>query len=125
MTEINVLDEQLEVETARKIFWLLLHDHIFLGNYNSTTKTWDGGAAYPAINCNDLFVPGADAEPLRAEDLDAYIEVVKRWPEAGSYAWCAVKRAANPWRQIDDSEWCREYVEAVETIPVILKEQEA
>ena len=104
MTALNALT--CELETARKIFWLALHDHIFFGSYNGDKKDWDDGA-YPAINCNDLFVPGADAEWLSAEDLDDYIAVVKRWPNAGSYAWCAVKRAAKPWRDfsLPRSEW--------------------
>ena len=108
-----------ELETARKIFWLLCQDHVFLTSYNDDKKTWDDGA-YPAINCNDLFVPGADAENLAAEDLDAYIEAVKRWPNAGSYAWCAVKRNAKPWRTIDKSTWAEEYEDAVIGIAAML-----
>lgn len=108
-----------ELETARKIFWLLREDHIFLTSYNDDKETWDDGA-YPAINCNDLFVPGADAESLAAEDLDAYIEAVKRWPNAGSYAWCAVKRNAKPWRMFDINTWAEEYEDAVDGIAAIL-----
>ena len=109
----------VELETARKIFWLLRQDHIFLTSYNDAKKTWDDGA-YPAINCNDLFVPGADAENLAAEDLDTYIEAVKRWPNAGSYAWCAVKRSAKPWRTIDKATWAEEYDDAVIGIAAML-----
>lgn len=100
--ELNVLD--CELHTARKIFWLLAHDFIFLGTYNSDKKCWDDGA-YPAINCNDVFVPGADAERLPAEDLDTYIEACRRWPNDAAIAWCAVKRSANPWRLIRGPEF--------------------
>lgn len=109
----------VELETARKIFWLLREDHVFLSSYNEDTRDWDNGA-YPVINCNDLFVPGADAEKLDSEDLDKYIEVVKRWPLGGSYAWCAVKRAASPWRPLGKSEWTTDYEDALAGIPTIL-----
>ena len=109
----------VELGLARKIFWLLLHDHVFLTSYNSDIKTWDDGA-YPAINCNDLFVPGADAESLSAEDIDLYIEVVKKFPDVGSYAWCGVKRAAKPWR-MSGSEWERKYQEALVVVEKMMK----
>ena len=118
MSELNTLDVELAI--ARKIFWLLLHDHIFLTSYNHDKEDWDNGA-YPAINCNDLFVPGADAERLHAEELDDYIAVVKRWPDAGPQAWCAVKRTAKPWRRLSNNAWTVEYEEAVAGIPAMLK----
>jgi hypothetical protein len=118
MTTLNALTAELEV--ARKLFWLMRQDQIFLSSYNEDKKDWDGGA-YPVINCNDVFVPGADAEGLNAEDLDAYIEVVKRWPVAGPLAWCAVMRSANPWRESGSQEWWKEYHEAVAKIPEILE----
>ena len=121
MSELNVLTTELE--TARKIFWLLMEDQIFLTSYNSTKETWDDGA-YPAINCNDLFVMGADAENLAAEDLDLYIEVVKKWPNAGGAAWCAVKRAEKLWRSPDPSKWTDEYKAAVEGVTQLLAERE-
>ena len=93
--ELNALN--CELEMARKIFWLLAHDHIFLGTYHEEKQDWDDGA-YPAINCNDVFVPAADAEGLKAEELDMYIEACKRWPEDAAMAWVAVKRSAKPWR---------------------------
>jgi hypothetical protein len=67
-----------------------------------------------------VFVPGADAEGLNAEDLDAYIEVVKRWPLAGPAAWCAVKWSENPWRDDAPTEWWAEYREALAGIPALL-----
>ena len=93
--ELNVLE--CELQTARKIFWLLAHDFIFLGTYNESKDDWDDGA-YPAINCNDVFVPAADAEGLKAEELDLYVEACRRWPKDAAIAWCAVKRSAKPWR---------------------------
>ena len=117
MTALNSLD--CELEMARKIFWLAVNDHIFFGSWNHDKGDWDDGA-YPAINCNDLFVPGADAEPLNAEDLDLYIEVVKRYPKHGSAAWCAVKRSAKLWRRSGDSDWLREYDEAVAGVVALM-----
>ena len=120
MSELNVL--QAELETARKIFWLLRQDAIFLSSYNEDAKTWDDGA-YPVICCNDLFVPAADAESLQAEDLDFYIEVIKRYPKYGDSAWCAVKRNANLWRR-RDAPWEKEYDEAVEGVRKMFEEAE-
>lgn len=120
MTMLNAMTVELEI--ARKIFWLACNDHIFLSSYNHDAGSHDDGA-YPVINCNDLLVPGADAQPLDAEDLDDYIAVVRRWPRAGSYAWCAVKRAAKPWRKPTNSDWTREYNEAVAGIPGLLAER--
>jgi hypothetical protein len=117
MTALNALTAELEV--ARKLFWLMRQDQIFMSSYNEDKSDWDDGA-YPVINCNDVFVPGADAEGLNAEDLDAYIETVKRWPLAGPIAWCAVKRAENPWREGGSPEWWAEYREAVSEIPALL-----
>lgn len=118
MTALNALE--VELETARKLFWLLRQDQIFLSSYNEHKKDWDDGA-YPAINCNDVFVPAADAEGLAIEDLDLYIEAVKQWPIAGPAAWCAVKRSAMPWRRGDrNSEFEREYDAAVAGISEML-----
>ena len=120
MAELNVLTAELEI--ARKIFWLLLNDHVFLTSYNSEKKDWDDGA-YPAINCNDLFVMGADAENLAAEDLDLYIEVMNKWPNAGDAAWCAVKRSAKLWRSPDPSKWTGDYKEALDGITKLFAER--
>jgi hypothetical protein len=117
MSTLNVME--CELELARKIFWLLRNDQIFLTSYNDDKNDWDDGA-YPAINCNDIFVPGADAEGLNLEDLDDYINVVKKWPNAGSQAWCAVKRSAKPWRVGGNKEWMIEYENAVAGIPEML-----
>lgn len=120
MTALNAL--ACELELARKIFWLASRDQIFFGDWNPDSRDWDDGA-YPAINCNDLFVPGADAEPLAAEDIDLYIEAVKRYPRHASAAWCAVKRSANLWREPDpNSEWAQGYAEAVEGVHALLLE---
>jgi len=100
--ELNVLD--CELKTARKIFWLLAHDHIFLGTYNEEKRAWDEGA-YPSINCSDIFVPAADAEGLRAEELDIYIDACRRWPRDAEMAWVAVKRSAKPWRLTPGPEY--------------------
>lgn len=108
-----------ELDIARKLFWLMREDKIFFGSYNESKKTWDDGV-YPAINCNDVFVMGADAESLQAEDLDAFIEVVKRFPNVADYAWCAYKRSATPWNiAVRDS---KEFKEALEEIPKIVEE---
>ena len=95
---LNAMEAELEV--ARKIFWLLRHDHVFLGDWNEETGEHDEGA-YPAIKCDDLFAVGAAAEQLAAEDLDLFISVCKRFPMWGPYAWCAVKKSEDPWRQGD------------------------
>lgn len=86
-----------ELDLARKLFWLAAHDHVFFTSFNNEISYWDDGL-YPVILCNDIFVPGADAEPLSLTDLDLYIAVVQHFPEMGSEAWCAVKRSKNPWK---------------------------
>lgn len=95
MTQINLNVSELEL--ARKIFWLLANDFVFLHQYNEDTLKHDDGI-YPAINCNDIFVPGSDSEGLSLEDIDKYIVVVKEFGDAGAYAWVAAKRNSNPWR---------------------------
>lgn len=110
---MNILDTELE--TARKIFYLLAHDYIFLGTYNEEIKDWDDGV-YPAINCSDVFVPGADAENLHADDLDAYLEVVEKYGDSGSFSWCIVKRSSKPWRLTLD----KNDQQAIKDIPWII-----
>lgn len=118
MSEFDVMTAELEV--ARKLFWLLRQDHVYLASYSEEKETWDDGA-YPVISCNDLFVPGADGESLREEDLDDFIAVVKKWPNAGDAAWCAVKRSAKLWRRTARrEEWQKEFDEAVAGIPALL-----
>lgn len=122
MTTLDALN--VELATARKLFWLLREDHIFLSSYNSAKGTWDDGA-YPAINCNDVFVSGADAEGLDAEELDTFIDVVKRFPNVGDLAWCAVKRSAHPWRsRLLTVERQREFEEATAFVKTVLAERE-
>lgn len=123
MSELNVLDCELEI--ARKIFWLLRTDAIFLSSYNDETETWDDGA-YPTINCNDLFVPGADAEKLDAEDLDLYIEAVKKYGHIASGAWCQVKRNTSLWRKNkgEPTEWDHKYQAAVFGISEMFKKRQ-
>jgi hypothetical protein len=122
MTTLNVLECELEI--ARKIFWLLKNDAIFLSEYNQDKKTWDDGA-YPAINCNDLFVPGADAEKLDEEDLDLYIEAIKTYGQVAEGAWCQVKRNANLWRsRKEPTEWDDKYQAAVYGIRQLLDGRE-
>ena len=67
-------DEELLL--ARKIFWLLKKDAIFLHEYNEEKNIHDEGT-YIAINCNDVFVPGSDSENLDEKDIDKYIQVIK------------------------------------------------
>lgn len=88
---------QDELALARKLHWLAAQDHIFFSSYNGAIDDWDDGA-HPAINCNDVFIPGADAEGLAVEDVDLYVKCVKQFGDEGRYGWCAAKRAMNPWR---------------------------
>jgi hypothetical protein len=106
MPQIDALN--CELEMARKIFWLLSQDAIFLTGFNSELQKHDDGA-YPAINCNDLFVPGGDAESLHSDDIDLFIDVIKQWPMAGCSAWCVHKRNINLWRMPNKPEWVAEY----------------
>lgn len=109
-----------ELDVTRKLYWLLAHDHVFLSGYNEDKGAWDDGT-YPAINCNDFFVCGSDAEPLAMADLDLFTGVVKKWPNTGSYAWCSVKRNAKPWRTPSKTEWLAQYEEALAGIPAMMK----
>lgn len=88
---------KVELELARKLFYLVSHEWIFFSNYNEDIKDWDEGI-YPAISIGDIFVPGADAESLHLEDIDLYIELCKKFPRFPEYAWCIAKRSEKPWR---------------------------
>lgn len=104
----------VELELARKLFYLVSHDWIFFSNYNEDIKDWDEGI-YPAINCNDVHVSGADAESLHLEDLDNYIKVCKKYPTLyPEYLWCIAKRSQKPWRKY--SELNGEELEALDYI---------
>lgn len=116
---MSVLDAtKVELETARKIFWLLAHDYIFLSSYSEESKDWDDGT-YPAINCNDIFVPAADAETLSAEDLELYVRACRAYGDMAAAAWCSVKRSARPWRQMKDDA---KFDEAVAGIAAMFSE---
>ena len=97
---MTIIDaQQVELELARKLFWLVAHDLIFFSNYNENIKNWDTGN-YPIINCNDIFIAGADAEPLSLEEIDKYLEVCKKYPKLyPEYLWCIAKRSEKPWRK--------------------------
>ena len=114
MTQINANAPDLELELARKLFWLMCHDFIFFSTYNEEKLDWDDGI-YPAINCSDVHVAGADAESLSPEDLDKFILVckkyVKMYPE---YLWCVAKRNKKPWRK--DTTFSEEELEALDFI---------
>lgn len=104
----------VELELARKLFWLMKHDFIFFSGWNEDRQTWDEGT-YPAIICNDIFVPGADAENLHLDDLDNYITVCKKFIKLNpEYLWCIAKRSQKPWRTY--SELNAEELEALDYI---------
>lgn len=105
---------KVELELARKLFWLMKHDFIFFSGWNEDKLIWDEGI-YPAINIGDIFVPGADAENLHLEDLDNYIKVCKKYPTLyPEYLWCIAKRSQKPWRKY--SELNGEELEALDYI---------
>lgn len=112
MTQINANDPNMELDLARKLFWLMAHDFIFFSGWNEETLTWDDGI-YPAIVCNDILVPGADAESLHIDELDKYILVCKKYIKlCPEYIWCIAKRSQRPWRKI--TEFSPEEMEALE-----------
>lgn len=92
-----------ELDLARKLHWLAANDHIFFGTYNHKINDWDDNP-HPAINCNDIFVPAADAECLNEEDVELYFLLCKEFGQKAEAAWCAAKRNVKPWRsyKIDD-----------------------
>jgi hypothetical protein len=110
-----------DLETIRKILWLIMTENIFLSDYNREKDIHDDGI-YPVINCNDFFCPGSDSEPLYLKDIDIYTKVVKRWPnDVGSLAWCAVQRDSKPWRNIEDIALAKDCLEASECIMEMIK----
>ena len=113
-----------DIETTRKILRLIMNESIFLSDYNREKDIHDDGI-YPVINCNDLFCPGSDAEPLYFKDVDLYTEVVKRWPnDIGCLAWCAVQRGSEPWKNFDNIEVAKACAEAAEFIKEMIKERD-
>lgn len=97
---MNIIDAQkIELELARKLFWLMAHDLIFFSFYNENTKKYDPESTFPIINTSDILVPGADAEPLLAEDVDKYVEVCKAYmKDYPELIWCIAKKSEFPWR---------------------------
>lgn len=90
-------DALRELKLARKLHWLAANDHIFFASYNEKIKDWDDGA-HAAINCNEIFVPGADAEGLPDEEVDSYLALCKEFSQDAEAAWCVAKRNEKPWR---------------------------
>lgn len=123
MALLNAMTADLDI--ARKVFWLVMHADVLLSEYNPDEETYDGGA-YVLIICDRTFLPSTDAVPLRIEEIDSFIEVVKRWPAAGVAAWCAYKQNVSLWKPIVGVEWDAEYDEAFAEVPRMLpKETEA
>lgn len=99
MTQINANDPNMELELARKLFWLVKHDFIFFSGHNEDKSVWDEGI-YPVINAGDIFVAGADAESLCFDELDNYILVCKTYIDlCPEYLWCIAKRSKKPWKK--------------------------
>lgn len=112
--QIDANNPNMELELARKLFWLVKHDFIFFGSWNEDKSTWDDGT-YPVINANDIFVSGADAEPLYINDLDKYILVCKKYMDLyPEYLWCIAKRNQKPWRK--DVKFSPEELDALDFI---------
>lgn len=96
---MTIIDaQQVELELARKLFWLMARDKIFFSTYDERIDDWNEDGSFPAINTNDILVPGADSEPLFLEDVDKYIEVCKRYEHDAEYIWCIAKNNIKPWR---------------------------
>ena len=100
MTTIDAT--KVELELARKLFWLASHDWIFFSTYNDDTDDWDDDGAFPAVNCNDVLVPGSDSTQLPFEEVDTYIDVCKKYSEHyPEYIWCVAKNSEKPWKPSD------------------------
>lgn len=111
---------QADLETIRKVLWLIKEDHVFLSSLNDDTHNHDEGI-YPAVLCSDLFAPAADCVKLEEADLDFYIEVVKKFGYTGSAAWCAIKENAKLWRRKGEP-WEKEFDEAVISIKEMMNQ---
>lgn len=120
MKSFNVLTA--DEGTMRKVLRLVEREDLFLSSYNSETDAYDDGV-YPAINCGDIFVGGADAEALLEEDLDDFIAVVKQWPISGADAWVAFKRGITEVPRYYGPEGKAEYQDALDGIPKLLAER--
>lgn len=80
------------------------HDYVFFCSYNDAKQDWDDGA-HPAINCNDIFYPAADAEALRPEEVEAYVQLCREFKDDAAPAWVSVVRHdAKPWRGFEINE---------------------
>lgn len=62
-----------------------------------------------AVNCNNLFGPGADAEGIFHSDLRRVWEMHTSDPKLGLLAWCIWKRQELPWSKgkkwFENSKW--------------------
>lgn len=100
MTTIDAA--KVELELARKLFWLMAHDWIFFSTYNDDLDDWDDDGAFPAVNCNDVLVPGSSSTQLPLEEVDSYIDVCKKYSDYyPEYIWCIAKNSAKPWKHLD------------------------
>ena len=59
--------------------------------------------AFPAVNCNDVLVPGSSSTNLPLEEVDSYIDVCKRYSDYHpEHIWCIAKNSKKLWRNPDD-----------------------
>jgi hypothetical protein len=64
-------------------------------NYNTETK-----AVKMWLNMNDIFCPAADGEDVEPSDLPELFECWMKGAHDGLYAWVAVKRNKEPWKEL-------------------------
>lgn len=97
----------VEGEDPKKYFWkenglaiLLAEDILFCNEfyYSYDGKEIAGKTTMLFVNCNDVFVPGADSEILPLDEIEnlfkLHLETPKHW---GHILWVMERRKTKPW----------------------------
>ena len=103
--EYTITEEDLEIfadddeENDTEIAHLLINGVLFC---NSWWWCEDGRKGYTSlhVNCNDTFVPGADAENIKYNEIAELYRMWRKDPNNGVTAWCMKKRKQKPMSRI-------------------------
>lgn len=91
--EAEVKRRREALERKEKLEYLAAQDVVFWSTYNDATDQHDD-KGHPAIICNDLFCPGADAEGIEESEIDKVFDAYKTGGDSGIEEWIKRKRKA-------------------------------
>jgi hypothetical protein len=74
---------------------LIINNIIFCNDgwwFKKEGKGWQDGYTTLHVNCNDFFVPAADAEDITYSEIEDLYRMWEKDPSMGVYQWVAKKR---------------------------------